>query len=59
MIDEATMLFSRHGPLTKAREVSFSRAPTAQEWDSALSHQCILRVSAQEAATVVAEAWAR
>lgn len=57
--DEATVLFSRHGPLTSARQVSFSRVPTAQEWNSALSHQCIPRVSAHEAAAVVAEAWAR
>ena len=57
--DEAAALFSQHGPLTRARDVSFSRIPTPQEWETALAHQCIPLVSAQEAAAVVASAWSR
>ena len=57
--DEAVALFSRHGPLTRARDVSFSRIPTTQEWETALAHQCIPSVTAHEAAAVVASAWSR
>lgn len=55
--DEAAALFSRHGPLTRAQDVSFSRIPSTQEWEAALAHQCIPLVGAQEAAAVVADAW--
>lgn len=57
--DEAAALFSQHGPFTGPHDVSFARIPTAQEWETALAHQCIPLVSAQEAAAVVASAWSR
>lgn len=59
MIDRtAVELFARHGPLTSASDVRFSPAPNADQWNSALAHQCIPQVSAQEAADAVACAWA-
>lgn len=54
---DAASLFSRLGPLTRASAVSFTSVPDPEQWDGALAHQCILRVSASEAAGVVAGAW--
>lgn len=55
---DAAALFSRFGPLTSPEAVSFSRLPTAAEWESALGHQCRPAVTAEEAAEVVRRAWA-
>ena len=55
---EAKDLFSRFGQYTSPRRVQFDQIPTREEWESALSHQCIPRVAPDEAASTVRAAWA-
>lgn len=52
-------LFTRHGQLTSLPERwMFERLPTAAEWDDQLAHQTSVTVAPQDAARVVAQAWA-
>jgi hypothetical protein len=56
---EAARLFKRYGPTGGYPEqgVLPRKGPTENEWRDALSHQCVLRVSAAEAHEVVMRAW--
>jgi hypothetical protein len=53
----AASLFGRFGPFTNPAQARIDRVPTQAEWDSALSHQCIPRVSPADAARAVDAAW--
>lgn len=55
--DEAKRLFARFGPFTSSTRVSFAALPDAMQWSTALDHQCIPEVDAEEAAEVVRAAW--
>lgn len=41
----------------RAFGVGEAQVPTEDKWDAALRHQCILQVTAREAADVVCAAW--
>jgi predicted nucleotidyltransferase component of viral defense system len=57
---EAADLFTRLGPTGGAvRPWMFDRAPDEEAWQSALGHQGVVRVPADEALTVVRDRWQR
>lgn len=54
MIDrDAVELFGRTGPHTSALKISFTRAPSDEEWAAALGHQGIIRIGPRAAADAV------
>lgn len=55
--DDARRLYARFGPTTSAAGVVFAPIPSQREWRDALEHQGIVKVTAAEAASTVAEAW--
>ncbi|HWK77337.1 nucleotidyl transferase AbiEii/AbiGii toxin family protein [Microbacterium sp.] len=56
--DEARRLHARLGPTTNAGSIAFRPVPSSAEWNDALAHQGLVRVTAAEAAAIVADAWA-
>jgi len=57
---EAAELFVRLGPTGgEVQPWMFERAPDEQAWQTALGHQGVVRVSAQEALSVVRDRWIR
>ena len=58
---DAAHLYRRHGPTGGYPERSLLPAapPSEQEWQDALSHQCIPQVTATDAYETVVSTWAR
>lgn len=55
--DDARRIYAKFGPTTSAAGVVFAPVPSQREWQDALGHQGVIKVTAAEAASTVAEEW--
>ena len=56
---EAAHVYKKYGPTGKFPTASVMprQAPSEREWFDSLAHQCLLKIPAEEAFTVVMDAW--